>query len=176
MQAYVFRGPCASGKGTLTKAFAKTLSGKVALLELDEFRWRFHLIGRNVGDITEGEHYLAYQNFLSVLENYCKAGEYTLIIEGLFAWDTAGPHGNMQDILALFRRFHVNHMLFLLAAPYEVLWERNAKRQYVVPEDEFKMLHDYVMQKSSGEEIKIDVSGTPEDALRQIEKSAKPPL
>ena len=157
MKAYVFRGSPASGKGTITAEFIKKLPGKVAKLELDQFRWGFHLWNRNVSDVTEDEHAFAYQHFLSSLELYCKNGSYTLVVEGLFSWDTPGPHGNMRDILAIFKKYNVEHKIFLLYADYDTLWSRNQKRNYAVPEAEFRQLYDYVMQKKSEEEIQIEV-------------------
>ena len=38
MNAYVFKGAPASGKGTITKKFIKLIAGRVSLLELDNFR------------------------------------------------------------------------------------------------------------------------------------------
>ncbi len=88
---YIFRGSPASGKGTITEEFIKQLDGKIAFLELDNFRWGFHLKNRVVADIGQKEHLLAYKNFLSVLEYYLSDGSYTLVIEGLFSWRVAGP-------------------------------------------------------------------------------------
>jgi len=96
---FIFRGSPSSGKGTITEAFMKKLGGRLAYIELDKFRWGFHLRNRTVPDIADDEHQLAYENYLAVLENYLKNGTYTIVTEGLFSWDTPGPHGNMQDIL-----------------------------------------------------------------------------
>ena len=65
---YIFRGSPASGKGTITNEFIKQIPGKVALLELDKFRWGFHLKNRKIVDITEDEHQLAYKNFYQSLK------------------------------------------------------------------------------------------------------------
>lgn len=170
MKAYVFRGSSASGKGTIVKEFVKELPGKVAVLELDTFRWGFHLWNRTVADVTPEEHAFAYQHFLSSLELYCKNGNYTLVVEGLFSWDTPGPHGDMQDIIAIFKKYNVDHRLFLLYGDYEVLEERNAKRDYVVPQPEFKELYEYVMQKTSDEETHINVG---EQSVPEIVQSLK---
>lgn len=154
---FIFRGSPSSGKGTITEPFMKTLSGRLAYLELDKFRWGFHLKNRTVPDITEDEHQLAYENYLSVLENYLKNGTYTIVTEGLFSWDTPGPHGNMQDILKLCEQYECKAYPILLYAEKQVLWERNVKRPYAVPEEEFNTLYDFVMQKRSDKEIAINV-------------------
>ena len=154
---YIFRGSPASGKGTITEEFIKQLDGKIAFLELDNFRWGFHLKNRVVADIGQKEHLLAYKNFLSVLENYLSDGSYTLVIEGLFSWRVAGPHGNMQDIISLATKYNYNYYPILLYADFETLWNRNLQRDYSVPIDEFKQLYSYVMDDQSEEEIKINV-------------------
>jgi predicted kinase len=154
---YIFRGSPASGKGTITKEFSRLLPGKVVLLELDTFRWGFHLINRTVADITAEEHELAYRNYLSVLENYLRDGSYTIVTEGLFSWSTPSAHGNMQDILMLGREYSFLCKPILLFADYQILWERNLKREYSVPEDEFNQLHHHVMQEQSEDETRIDV-------------------
>lgn len=157
-KAYVFRGSPSSGKGTLTERFIKLIPGKVSLLELDTFRWGFHKWNRRIpDDFTDEDHQLAYENFLTVLENYCKNGKYNLVIEGLFAWDKKSPHGNMQDIIALLKKYDFDYKLFLLYGDKEVLWERNTKREYAVPKDEFEMLYHNVMDKIGDEEIKVNV-------------------
>lgn len=162
---YVFRGSPASGKGTVTEAFVKKLEGKVAFLELDKFRWEFHLLNRSISDITEDEHQLAYDNYLSVLENYLKDGSYTIVTEGLFSWGTSGAHGNMKDILSLVDRYEYDAKPVLLYADFEKLWERNLAREYSVPEDEFRELYDYAMKETSDTETKINVG------IKSVEES-----
>lgn len=154
---FIFRGAPSSGKGTITEAFMKKLRGRLAYIELDKFRWGFHLVNRAVPDITEDEHQLAYENYLSVLENYLKNGTYTIVTEGLFSWDTPGPQGNMQDILKLCVQYGYITYPVLLYAEKQILWDRNRKRPYAVPEEEFSHLYDFVMQKCSDDETTINV-------------------
>lgn len=158
---FIFRGSPSSGKGTITKEFMKQVPGRVAYLEEDKFRWGFHLMNRSVSDISEEEHELAYKNYLSVLENYLSNGTYTIVTEGLFSWSQKGPHGCMQDILQLCKKYDFATYPVLLYGDYATLWERNNKREYAVPEEEFKMLYDYVMNEQSDDEIKIDVGIRP---------------
>jgi predicted kinase len=155
---FILRGSPSSGKGAVAKEFMKRISGKVAYLEEDAFRWGFHLVNRTVSDISDAEHLFAYKNYLSVLENYLENGTYTIVTEGLFSWKTHGPHGCMQDILKLCQKYNFNTYPVLLYGDYETLWERNCKREYSVPEEEFKMLYSYVNSEQSPDEIKIDVS------------------
>ena len=154
---FIFRGSPASGKGTITAAFVKLLPGKVALLELDKFRWGFHLTNRTIGDIAPEEHELSYINFLSVLENYLKNGNYTIVVEGLFSWSTPGPHGNMEDILNLCVKHSYQPVPILLYGDIETLWQRNLERKYSVLQEEFNELYYYVMNETSTDEIQIDV-------------------
>lgn len=168
-KAYVIRGAPASGKGTLSKKFVKLIEGKIAYLELDTFRWGFHTENREVKDITEDEHQFAYNNFLLMLEAYCKNGDYDLVIEGLFSWNEHGPHGNMQDIIKIIRKYRFDHRVFFLSANLETLWERNLSREYSVPREEFKQLYDYVGKHQEKKEILIDVDNkTPEEAVSDI--------
>lgn len=156
--AYIFRGAPASGKGTISHEFIKKLTGKVAYLELDALRWGFHLVNRKVEDIGEDEHQLSYENFLSLLENYCRNGSYTLVIEGLFSWDTPSPHGNIQDLLAILEHYNFKTYIFYLKADIKTLWQRNLKREYSVPEKEFNSLYKHITQKVGNSEIVIDTS------------------
>ena len=154
---FIFRGSPASGKGTITDAFIKTIAGKVAYIELDTFRWGFHLKNRKIADVGDEEHQLAYENYLAVLTNYLKNGTYTIVTEGLFSWSKPGPHGSMGEIISLCEVYDFEIFPILLYADYDVLWERNTKRQYAVPEDEFKILYHNVMDERSDEEIALNV-------------------
>jgi predicted kinase len=167
--AYVLRGSPASGKTTVTELLVQRIPGRVATVELDTFRWNFHLRPRAVPEVTEDEHRLAYVNFLSVLENYCGNGSYTMIVEGLFSWHKPSAHGNMCDILECLSRHNFRTRLVRLEAPLEVLWDRNSRRNYVVPRTEFEDLYWNVMEKTGESEEKIDVSEiTPEAVVRKI--------
>ena len=168
--AYVFRGSPSSGKGTLVKEFIGLLQGKTAKLELDVFRWSFHLYNRVPADFSEAEHTFAYKNFLLLLESYCENGEYTLVIEGLFSAHTSGPHGNLDDVLSILKKYGYEYRTFLLIANYDTLWARNVQREYVVPEAEFKQLYSYVNNGTSHEEIRIDVSGSIEQTIENLKE------
>jgi hypothetical protein len=167
--AYIFRGSPASGKGTITSMFVKSLKGKVALLELDTFRWAFHLHTREVKDVTDEEHRFAYENFLLLLKRYCQNGTYTIVIEGLFSWDTPSPHGTMTDIIDILKKHGFPYYPIVLTGDKETLWKRNAERDYIVPRHEFDELYQNVMQKIGPEEIQIDVSDkTAQKTLEEI--------
>ena len=171
MKAFIFRGAPASGKGTATKEFVKMIPGKVALLELDNFRWGFHLCERKVKDVTEEEHSFAYKNFLLMLESYCKNGNYTLVIEGLFSWNKKGAHGNMSEIIKILEKYGFEYRTFYLKADRDVLWERNAKRKYVVPVDEFEDLYNYVGEGLPEKEVVLDVEKNGIDEVNKILKT-----
>lgn len=61
--AYVLRGSPASGKTTVTELLVQRIPGRVATVELDTFRWNFHLRPRAVSEVAEDEHRLANVNF-----------------------------------------------------------------------------------------------------------------
>jgi tRNA uridine 5-carbamoylmethylation protein Kti12 len=170
-KAYVFRGPPGSGKGTLTKEIIKLLPPKVALLELDYFRWGPHFVNREVRDVSEDEHLFAYHNFLLMLESYCQNGNYDLVIEGLFTWDKENPNGNVQEIVSILKKYDFKYELFLLSADKETLWERNQKRKHVVPLSEFETLFTTVTETIGDSEIIIDVGSlTIEDSINLIKQ------
>lgn len=156
-KVFIFRGSPASGKSTITKEFLKFIPGKVAFLELDTFRWGFHLINRKISEITPEDHKVAYQNYLSVLENYLRDGSYTIVTEGLFSWGTPSPHGNIQDILSLCEKYDRPYQSIVFAADREILWIRNLEREYSVPEGEFNELYNHVMREVSDSELTLDV-------------------
>ncbi len=166
-KVYIFRGSPSSGKGTITKSFIARLTGKVAYIELDKFRWGFHLLNRSIPEISNEEHQLAYQNYLSVLENYLSDGTYTIVTEGLFSWETPGPHGNMKEVIGLCEKHNQTYHPVLLFADKAVLWERNTKREYSVPREEFDELYDYVMKKRSDDEIAYNVGELTVDETTQ---------
>lgn len=171
MKAYVFRGAPSSGKGTLAKEFIKLVPAKVAYLELDNFRWGFHLYNREVKDVRDDEHELAYENFLSVLENYSRNGSYNLVMEGLFSWRKHGAHGNMADIVNILEKYNIGYRVFYLKADFSTLQKRNSKRKHVVPEGEFKSLYDYVGEVEVGKEVVVDVEkNTPSETLNFLKK------
>lgn len=170
-QAYIFRGSPASGKGTLTELLIKEFKAKTALLELDTFRWGFHYNNRKIEDVSNEEHAFAYQNLLLLLENYCRNGQYNLVIEGLFSWNINCPHGNVQGLVKILKRYNFKFKIFLLSADFDELWNRNLKREYSVPKGEFSELYDFVMGEIRPEEVVIDVSDkNPKETLEKIRK------
>ena len=167
---FIFRGAPASGKKTITEEFVKRIKGEVAFFELDKFRWGFHNVNRNIEEITNDEHQFAYENYLAVLENYLRNGTYTIVTEGSFSWDSSSPHGNVQDILKIANQYDYSIKNILLYAEKDILWERNLKRDYVVPKDEFDVLYENVMQKESKKEERVDVGkNTIEESVSFLE-------
>jgi len=166
---FIFRGPPASGKGTITEKFIENIAPPVAFLELDVFRWRFHQNNRPISEVSDQEHRFAYENYLSVLENYLENDDYTIVTEGLFSWDTDGSHGCMQDILHLADRYGFKSCPILMHAKRSILWQRNQAREYSVPKEEFDELYDYVMNQRSDEEIAIDTGDlSVQEAVQQL--------
>ncbi len=173
-QAYIFRGPPAAGKGTLVYRFAEKLDGKVAYLDLDVFRWGFHLIGRPIEDVSVSEHRFAFDNLLVLLERYCKRQEYTLVVDGLFTWDDqTSSEGNVQAIIRILDGSGYAHRNILLTAAKEELEARNRQREHAVPSVEFNKLYQGVMGKIGPNEITVDSTGqTPDQTLLEIEHAA----
>lgn len=167
-QIYIFRGSPASGKSSLAKEFSKLIPGKVAFLELDTFRWEFHLVNRDITEIAVSEHQLAYTNYLSVLENYLADGRYTVVTEGLFSWNTESPHGNLHDVIALCNKYSRTYQSIVLSASSDTLWHRNSERQYSVPREEFEELYNHVTHEVSDTEFLLDVESNSVSSSIQI--------
>ncbi len=170
---YIFRGAPATGKGTLVPEFCKLLPKPVALIEQDAFRWGFHLVGRQVSEVSDGEHLFAYNNMTLVYEQYLQNGDYTIVLEGLFTWDdTSSSLGNAKQLLDIAYTHGFDTKSIVLRADKEELLKRNDERQYSVPADEFDMLYDNIYRIVDSSEIVIDSTGQAVDetlsALRQL--------
>ena len=156
-KVYIFRGAPASGKGTVVPEFAKLLPKPVALIEQDKLRWGFHLIGRSVSEVTPDEHRMAYENTVLLYERYLKSGKYTVVVEGLFTWDDEmSNEGNVKQLLDLAIINGFDAVSVVLTADKEHLLERNANREYSVPDDEFEKLYQAIYDKIDANEIVVD--------------------
>lgn len=157
-QAYIFRGPPASGKGTIVPAFAQLLPKPVALIEQDKLRWGIHLIGRSVEEVTSEEHHMAYENTLILFDRYLRSGKYTIVVEGLFSWDDdASSEGCVRHFIDLANKYGFDLTSIVLKADKDILMQRNQERPtYTTPEDEFNNLYDSVYSKIDESEIVID--------------------
>lgn len=154
---YIFRGAPATGKGTLAPEFAKLLPTPTALIEQDELRWGFHLIGRSVSDVSDAEHFFANQNMALLYERYLKNGSYTIVVEGLFTWDDmSSSQGSAKQLVYMARNYGYTAKSIVLKADKAELLKRNDGRQYSVPRDEFDMLYDNIYRTVNDSEIVID--------------------
>lgn len=169
-KVYIFRGAPASGKGTIVPEFAKLLSKPVALIEQDKLRWGFHLIGRSVADIDPEEHRFAYENTVLLYERYLATGRYNIVVESLFTWDDElSSEGSVKRLLKLASQHGVEATSIVLTADKEELLERNSKRPYSVPTEEFDTLYDGVHRKLDGREIIVDTTDeSPEETLAKL--------
>jgi predicted kinase len=167
---YIFRGAPATGKGTVVPEFCKLLPKPVAFISQDVLRWGFHLIGRTVPEITDGEHRFANDNVTLLYEQYLKAGIYNIVIEGLFTWDNENSsQGSAKQLIKLAHGYGTNIRSIVLRADKDVLLARNAARKYAVPLDEFTMLYDNVYQTVDESERVIDSTGqTPVETLTEL--------
>lgn len=136
------------------------------------FRWGFHLIGREVADISEEEHRFAWQNMLEVYEQYLKNAHYTVVVEGLFTWDDAGSsQGNVKELVDLAAQYDFACKSIVLKAEKQTLLERNARRNYAVPAEEFEALHEAVYRTIDSSEIVYDSTDkTVEETVEQLYK------
>src|SRR5690348_3823909 len=99
---YIFRGAPGSGKDTLVPKFCEFLPKPVALLAHDTFRWSFHLVTREVPEVTDEEHVFAFRNAVVLYEQYLKNGRYNIVLEGLFTWDDASSsQGSVKELIEL---------------------------------------------------------------------------
>lgn len=159
-QAFIFRGAPASGKGTLVPEFCKTVESPVALIEQDNFRWGIHLFGRDIADITDAEHQLAYRATVATYEQYLKSGLHTVVVEGLFTWNnTESSQGNAKELIDLAEQYGYEATSIVLKAAKNELLKRNAEREYSVPIEEFEALYDGVYSTVDQSEVVIDSTG-----------------
>lgn len=167
---YIFRGAPASGKGTLLPEFCKLLPQPIALIEQDNFRWGFHLIGRNVPDITDDEHAFAHRNTVIVYEQYLRNGNYTIVLEGLFTWDApVSSQGSTRELVELARRYNFPCTSIVLMAAKETLLQRNAQRQHSVPREEFEVLYRNIYTTIDASEVVVDsTTRSVEDTVRYL--------
>ena len=168
---YAFRGAPASGKGTLVPKFCELLSPPVAVIEQDKLRWGFHLVGRNIPDITDQEHAFAHRNTVLLYERYLQNGSYDIVLEGLFTYDdTSSSQGNVIELKALAKQYDFRFISIVLKADKEALLQRNAARTYSVPKDEFNALFDSVYGTIGSTELVIDsTSQTVEETLAALQ-------
>lgn len=169
-KVYIFRGGPASGKSTLSQLFCEQLDKPVALIEQDRMRWGFHVIGRDISEISEAEHRFANRNAMMLFEEYLKNGDYTIVIEGLFTLDDpASSQGSTYEYKWVVEKYGYQPVMILLKADKNELWSRNQTREYSVPEDEFNRLYENVYRKCGDDEMLIDSTGqSTEDTLRSL--------
>jgi predicted kinase len=156
----IFRGAPASGKGTIAQKLCAQLSKPVALIEQDKFRWDIHVIGRKVSDVGLDEHAFAHRNMALVYEQYLKSGQYTIVLEGVFTWgDVAPDQGDVRPLIALAEQYGFACQSIVLKASKQTLLDRNAKRPYSVPHEEFDVLYKNIYRTIDDSEIVIDSTG-----------------
>lgn len=167
---YVFRGAPASGKGTIVPGFCEALPKPVALIEQDKFRWGIHTFGREIADISDEEHALAYRVTVAAYEEYLRKGMHTVVIEGLFTYDdVASSQGNVHELRSLAESHGYTFTSIVLRAAKEELMARNSNRDYAVPDDEFEVLCTGVYDKIGADEIVIDSTQTAvKDTLNSV--------
>ncbi|MDX1765467.1 MAG: AAA family ATPase [Candidatus Saccharimonadales bacterium] len=170
---YVLRGGPASGKGVIAPDIAKMLPKPVALIEQDMFRWNIHLVGREVPEVSQEEHALAYRSMLLVLEEYLKFAQHTIVLEGLFTWDDSkSPQGNMIQIRELAEKYGYQLKSVVLKADKGELWHRNEQREYSVPREEFEALHNKTYETIDPSETAIDSTAQTTDQTLNTLRSA----
>lgn len=74
----------------------------------------------------------------------------------------------MEDVVAILEKYGFEYTTILLFADYDTLMHRNRERAYVVPDEEFRNLYDYVMTGGVEDEHRIDVRGTIEETMEQL--------
>lgn len=154
---FVLRGAPASGKGTIAKHFSESLPKPVALIEQDIFRWGIHTYGREIADISDVEHTLAYRVTVAAYEEYLRKGMHTVVVEGLFTYDDVdSSQGNTQELRTLAEQYGYRFTSIVLQATKNKLLERNRSREYSVPLDEFGQLYSGVYGKIGVEEVVVD--------------------
>jgi predicted kinase len=169
---YLFRGAPASGKTTMAHEFGRSLGVPVALLIQDTWRWGIHTIGREGGHIGKHEHRLADENMFLLLKQYLKNGNYIVIVEGSFTWDTEElSHINGKIMAELAQEYGYEFSSIVLKSSLNSLLRRNASntRMTKVPTDAVKKMSETVYRKIDPQEHVVDSTGkTVKQTLRLI--------
>jgi len=156
---YIFRGAPASGKTTLSRSLARKLPKPVATLEQDYFRWGIHNFSKPKSKVLHGEHILADRNLISIFRGYLKDGNYTIILDGPFTWDTDElGYINSRKLIDIANSYGYKCINIILKADAKELIKRNAKRKYAVPIKVFNEMYDVLYKKIDKSEIIFDTT------------------
>ncbi len=149
----IIRGSPASGKSTLAKGLVKELSGKIALLVVDEFRW----VMTAHENRDDADYKLSFDNFLYALDNYLKAG-YTVIAEDTWTKKCEDKSTNITDVIKLGKKRKAKIRQILLKGDLDTIKHINTLRPMVIPQDELKELYEKVYSKKIEGETIISIN------------------
>jgi len=162
----IIRGSPASGKSTLARTLTKKISGKVALLVVDEFRWVM-----TAHENRDNKDYsISFDNFLYVLENYLKLG-YTAIVEDAWVRKHNDNATNLKKVVDLGKKYDAEVHQILLKGSWSRIKHINTLRSMVIPQKELKELYKKVYSKNIKSEVVIDIDNKkPNQILKEAIK------
>ena len=158
------RGSPASGKSTLARNLTKKITGKVALLIVDEFRW----VMTAHEDRDRKDYAVSFDNFLYALENYLKLG-YTVITEDVWVRKHEDKATSIKKVEELGKKYSAEIHQILLKGSWNTVKHINTLRPMVIPQKELKELYNKVYSESIKTEVVIDID---EKKPNQILKEA----
>lgn len=158
------RGSPASGKSTLARNLAKKITGKIALLIVDEFRW----VMTAHEDRDKKDYAVSFNNFLYALENYLKLG-YTVITEDVWVRKHKDSATSIKKAIELGKKYDAEIHQILLKGNWNTIKHINTLRPMVIPQKELKELYNKVYSENTKSEVVIDID---EKKPNQILKEA----
>jgi uncharacterized protein YraI len=94
---------------------------------------------------------------MQTLESYLEYGKYTIIVEGSFGWNqTSFTKISAKNITTLSKQYEYHPISIVLKSKNQA--ERNLRRQYVVPDNEFKVICNEVYSCCDKSEYILDSS------------------
>jgi predicted kinase len=148
----IIRGSPASGKSTLARNLTKKITGKVALLIIDEFRW----VMTAHEDRDKKDYAISFDNFLYALENYLKL-RYKVIVEDAWVRKHKDNATNIKKVVELGNKYNAEIHQILLKGSWNTIKHINTLRPMVIPQKELKELYNKVYSENIKAEVVIDI-------------------
>ncbi len=161
-QLIIIRGPPASGKTSLAKELVKRISGKKALLTVDEFRWI--MTAHEPRD--ERDFNLSFDNYLYCLKNYLRAG-YIVITEDAWVKKFTDQSTDIQKVIKIGAQQGIPVTQILLKGSWPTILKNNSQRPMVIPDKELKELYDRALSIELPGELVIDIDHKPIERIAE---------
>lgn len=133
-QLIILGGSSSVGKTTVSKEIAKKLSGDVAIIEMDHFRWNFIFEPKQGGYANKVSHDAARLSVLAYLKN-----GFNVIFEGTFSEKDKNNKLFIEKLIKQANKFPTS--VFHLKYSLKKCLERNKLKELKIPEQTIKRIH-----------------------------------